>query len=388
MSQVLGRNCRFLQGPDTEQEVVASVQACMAAGRECHVRMTNYRKSGATFTNLLSLRPVHDSDGVFRFIIGLQSNITFERPISSRAVVACTPSLACESGVGTDLDAPSLQKLEWQQRVFAQLPKTMRTFRSASSACKDSTRWVTHTEVLKKLHSLSGDSADHDDDGSEGDGEDGAGADDEGAEGEGGGSCPVEDGARDAENRLETAVRPSWWPRRLGSRGMTSIERAARGEVLVPGVAWLRSGMTFVGEHRRVLAEIEYSNPGQHGQSSKSPEEHGHLLTLTRLSWLQPHAGAEALCDLLTQTSTGTNSFVAFVARACPRLSGRLEALMNEHEQLADAVEKLEQQEEDEDVCALLLLNPRTNALNARRPRPQARPNVCKRTRTHTHTHA
>ena len=52
---VLGSNCRFLQGPDTEPSVVASMKECMRTRRDCHVRITNYRKDGSTFLNLLSL---------------------------------------------------------------------------------------------------------------------------------------------------------------------------------------------------------------------------------------------------------------------------------------------------------------------------------------------
>jgi PAS domain S-box-containing protein len=73
--EALGRSCRFLQGPETEPEAVASIQACLAAGADCHVRVTNYRKDGSTFNNLLALRPIKDSCGVLRFVIGLQSEV-------------------------------------------------------------------------------------------------------------------------------------------------------------------------------------------------------------------------------------------------------------------------------------------------------------------------
>ena len=43
---------------------------------DCFVRITNYRKDGSSFVNLLSLRPVHDSNGVYRFCIGVQFDAT------------------------------------------------------------------------------------------------------------------------------------------------------------------------------------------------------------------------------------------------------------------------------------------------------------------------
>merc|ERR1712087_859646 len=71
-----GLNCRFLQGPKTEPGSVAVIQDALRRGVDCHVKITNYRKNGETFENLLMLRPVHDSNGVYRFCIGVQSELT------------------------------------------------------------------------------------------------------------------------------------------------------------------------------------------------------------------------------------------------------------------------------------------------------------------------
>merc|ERR1711907_644932 len=73
--EVMGRNCRFLQGPKTEPASVAVIQDTLRRGVDCHVRITNYRKSGETFQNLLSMRPVHDTHGVYRFCIGVQFEV-------------------------------------------------------------------------------------------------------------------------------------------------------------------------------------------------------------------------------------------------------------------------------------------------------------------------
>ena len=70
-----GRNCRFLQGPRTEPQSVAVIQDTLRRGVDCHVRITNYRKSGELFENLLTMRPVHDSNGVYRFCIGVQFEV-------------------------------------------------------------------------------------------------------------------------------------------------------------------------------------------------------------------------------------------------------------------------------------------------------------------------
>jgi len=79
-----GRNCRFLQGPRTEPNSVAVIQDTLRRGVDCHVKLTNYRKSGELFENLLTMRPVHDSNGVYRFCIGVQFEVMHDTSLKSR----------------------------------------------------------------------------------------------------------------------------------------------------------------------------------------------------------------------------------------------------------------------------------------------------------------
>ncbi|KAG8468046.1 hypothetical protein KFE25_007098 [Diacronema lutheri] len=79
-----GRNCRFLQGPKTEPASVAVIQDTLRRGVDCYVRITNYRKNGQTFQNLLSMRPVHDSNGVYRFCIGVQFEVDADMDLKKR----------------------------------------------------------------------------------------------------------------------------------------------------------------------------------------------------------------------------------------------------------------------------------------------------------------
>jgi len=82
--EAMGRNCRFLQGPKTEPASVAVIQDTLRRGVDCHVRITNYRKNGETFQNLLSMRPVHDSNGVYRFCIGVQFEVAQNAQLKER----------------------------------------------------------------------------------------------------------------------------------------------------------------------------------------------------------------------------------------------------------------------------------------------------------------
>ena len=78
-ADVLGRNCRFLQGPETDAAAVAEIRAALAERRECLVEILNYRKDGTTFWNRLSITPVRDGSGEVTHFIGIQSDVTVRR---------------------------------------------------------------------------------------------------------------------------------------------------------------------------------------------------------------------------------------------------------------------------------------------------------------------
>ncbi|KAL4431058.1 hypothetical protein ABPG75_006314 [Micractinium tetrahymenae] len=75
-SEVIGRNCRFLQGPKTDPATVQRLATALHEGREITVELLNYRKSGEEFYNMLSITPVRDASGRLLSFIGVQSDIT------------------------------------------------------------------------------------------------------------------------------------------------------------------------------------------------------------------------------------------------------------------------------------------------------------------------
>ncbi len=77
--EILGRNCRFLQGPETDPATVARIRAAVAAERPVEIDIRNYRKSGETFWNRLLLAPVRDGDGVTAYFFASQVDVTIER---------------------------------------------------------------------------------------------------------------------------------------------------------------------------------------------------------------------------------------------------------------------------------------------------------------------
>eukprot|EP00891_Asterochloris_glomerata_P009772 jgi/Astpho2/9772/Aster-03748 len=74
--EVLGRNCRFLQGKDTDKEAVDNIRQAIRSGNETTVRILNYKKSGKPFWNMFTLAPMADVDGTPRFLIGVQVDVT------------------------------------------------------------------------------------------------------------------------------------------------------------------------------------------------------------------------------------------------------------------------------------------------------------------------
>lgn len=74
--EVIGKNCRFLQGKDTDPAAIAQIRQAIREGQECCVILKNYRKDGVPFWNELTISPVHDADGKITHFIGIQNDIT------------------------------------------------------------------------------------------------------------------------------------------------------------------------------------------------------------------------------------------------------------------------------------------------------------------------
>jgi PAS domain S-box-containing protein len=74
--EIVGRNCRFLQGPDTDADAVARVREAIENGHDVDVDLLNYRKDGSTFWNALYMSPVRDDEGVIRFFFASQMDVS------------------------------------------------------------------------------------------------------------------------------------------------------------------------------------------------------------------------------------------------------------------------------------------------------------------------
>lgn len=76
LEEVLGHNCRFLQGTDRDQPNLEELRAAIREGRECRAVLKNYRKDGTPFWNELYISPVYGEDERLASFIGVQNDIT------------------------------------------------------------------------------------------------------------------------------------------------------------------------------------------------------------------------------------------------------------------------------------------------------------------------
>lgn len=73
---IVGRNCRFLQGERTDPQVVAEIRESIQLERPLTTTLLNYRKDGTTFWNEVSISPVRDSGGTVTHFVGVQADVT------------------------------------------------------------------------------------------------------------------------------------------------------------------------------------------------------------------------------------------------------------------------------------------------------------------------
>ncbi len=74
--EVLGYNCRFLQGKDTSQPELDELRTAIRKRRDCRIVLENYRKDGTLFWNELYVSPVFDAEGRLTNFVGVQNDIT------------------------------------------------------------------------------------------------------------------------------------------------------------------------------------------------------------------------------------------------------------------------------------------------------------------------
>ena len=73
--EALGKNCRFLQGPDTSPHAIEAIRNALRAQTRVTIDILNYRKDGSAFVNRLRIRPIYDPQGHLMFFAGAQNPV-------------------------------------------------------------------------------------------------------------------------------------------------------------------------------------------------------------------------------------------------------------------------------------------------------------------------
>ena len=124
VESILGKNCRFLQGEETDPATVKKISDALRSGTECTVEILNRKRNGDPFWNRLSLTPVRDSSGETTHFIGVQSDITARINAEAAVREANTRLEVANQGMKRDLDAAARiqksllpDKTPWSEKV-------------------------------------------------------------------------------------------------------------------------------------------------------------------------------------------------------------------------------------------------------------------------------
>jgi PAS domain S-box-containing protein len=86
--EIVGRNCRFLQGAGTAPASIALLRDAIRDGRSCVVELLNYRKDGTSFWNSVAVSPVKGADGSLTHFVGVQTDVTARRQLEAQFLQA------------------------------------------------------------------------------------------------------------------------------------------------------------------------------------------------------------------------------------------------------------------------------------------------------------
>jgi PAS domain S-box-containing protein len=74
--EIVGRNCRFLQGEDRDQPEIERIREALREHKPVTVTLRNYRKNGELFYNQFSIRPLFDQNGKLIYYLGTQYDVS------------------------------------------------------------------------------------------------------------------------------------------------------------------------------------------------------------------------------------------------------------------------------------------------------------------------
>ncbi len=158
LEEIVGRNCRFLQGPKTDRASIDRVRNAITAGESIEIDLLNYRKDGSTFWNALYMSPVRDDSGKVKFFfasqldvtnrVEAQSYIAEEKVMVEREVRARTAELEAA------LDAKTLLLHEVDHRVKNNLSMIGALLRLQASQIEDEAISTRINAMMERIDAL------------------------------------------------------------------------------------------------------------------------------------------------------------------------------------------------------------------------------------------
>jgi PAS domain S-box-containing protein len=90
--ETVGRNCRFLQGQERDQEELQQIRDAIKNAKPVEVTLKNFRKNGELFYNRLSITPLFDTEGHLIYFLGVQYDVT-EQILAQQEIKKLTDAL-------------------------------------------------------------------------------------------------------------------------------------------------------------------------------------------------------------------------------------------------------------------------------------------------------
>lgn len=147
--EIVGRNCRFMSGPDTEESITETIRAGIRNRQPVIVEITNYKKDGTAFRNAVLVAPIFGVDGQVEYFLGSQMEVAADNIETNarRAEIARLKIGKLSPRQGQVLVAMAAGKLNKQ--IAFDLGLTERTIKMHRAAMIRALRVKTGAEVIR-----------------------------------------------------------------------------------------------------------------------------------------------------------------------------------------------------------------------------------------------